>query len=174
MPKDWRLVRDTYKGEWKGDDGTRLKKGPTERPQMGEGENPGQREQVLDECFLLALDLLADHRLPVVASHIVEFHPVPEKERKFKSSNFINSVFKNMQILHSTLQKQVFKTWNKTLKSGRASDHSLSDSKSVQIFFPHWQKVSSLNFKWLSERRCILAPKTSWRCQSFWGIVQPC
>jgi len=44
---------------------------------MGEGENPGQREQVLDECFLLALDLLADHRLPVVASHIVEFHPVP-------------------------------------------------------------------------------------------------
>ena len=70
---------------------------------MGEGENPGQREQVLDECFLLALDLLADHRLPVVASHIVEFHPVPEKERKSKSFTFINSVFKNMEISHSTL-----------------------------------------------------------------------
>merc|ERR1740116_657840 len=51
---------------------TRLnKKGPEKGPDRGAGES---RPAGAD---LLTLDLLADDRLPVVAGHIMEFHPVP-------------------------------------------------------------------------------------------------
>ena len=62
----------------------KAQKGPIETALDMEGKNPRQREQILGGFCLLAdpqvrLDLLADHRLPVVAGHVMEFHPVPEK-----------------------------------------------------------------------------------------------
>lgn len=60
-----------------------FKKGPIETALDMEGKNPRQREQILKLDLLadpqVRLDLLADHRLPVVAGHVMEFHPVPEK-----------------------------------------------------------------------------------------------
>ena len=155
--------------KWKGDDWWSMLDPPWWEAQKGSEKAPKRVQKKAQKGFVWrgeappagsstmpshSLGLLADHRLSVVAGHIVEFHPIPERREHYYQVDF--QIWKG-----GTCKEERSQNWNRSL-----SLYLLTKNLFAQLWvvcLAQYQGDVSLQVK------------TKWRCcQSFWGIVQPC